>query len=306
MSTPYPGYLGVPMGPTNDNQHQIAAYEQQAQSPGWQFLSQYNNPQAMTAAFQGMTPQQQFSLVNGLGGNRIESNLIAGGVPQAQVAKFINYNDYTNPGNTLASMPGMNGWTGQALSSFAGATGADNPGMFGAGASGAGSGTQSATPGMSGTYQATSTPATLGQAASGSGSSGLGTIPLSSSASGYGLDVSAYQNPMAQTMQDWANKALQGTYAGAGDLLSGPAMQGITQYNQQAALNNSYAPALAAAQQKQGTGIGLDQYNQQFGYNQALNNQTIPFNQQLQQAQMGLQGAAGQQGVTNLNAQLQA
>jgi hypothetical protein len=149
------------------------------------------------------------------------------------------------------------------------------------------------------------TPQTLGAAASAT-PGGLGTIPLPSSSSGYGLDVSAYQNPMAQTMQDWANKALQGTYAASGDLLSGPAMQGITQFNQQAALNNSYAPALAAAMQQQGTGIGLDQYNQQFAYNQALNNQTIPWAQQMQLANLGLAGTQGQQSVTDLLAQLQA
>src|SRR5208282_292389 len=153
-------------------------------------------------------------------------------------------------------------------------------------------------------------PTTLGGMATGSGTSGastsgaMGNIPLPSSDSGYSLNVGAYQNPMASYAADWANKGLQSAYAGAGDLLSGPAMQGIAQYNQNMALNNSYAPALAAAQQQQGTGIGLGEYNQQFGYNQALNNQTIPFNQQMQLANLGLQGTQGQQSVTNLLATL--
>src|SRR5208282_761881 len=155
-------------------------------------------------------------------------------------------------------------------------------------------------------------PTTLGGMATGSGTSGastsgaMGNIPLPSSDSGYSLNVGAYQNPMASYAADWANKGLQSAYAGAGDLLSGPAMQGIAQYNQNMALNNSYAPALAAAQQQQGTGIGLGEYNQQFGYNQALNNQTIPFSQQMQLANLGLSGAQGSQNTTNLLATLQS
>src|SRR5208282_2597256 len=259
-----------------------------ANSPTNQWLAQ--NQGNVLGAFNQLNPAQQYGMLNaGAGGAQLNQALGAGGANQGQLNSFINNASYqnadTNPYSTAAG--------------YANTTAGQTPGMFGAGASGTGSGTaQAATPNQS------ATPTTLGQAASGTG--GLGTIPLPSSANGYGLDVSAYQNPMAQTMQDWADKALQSTYAGAGDLLSGPAMQGISQYNQQAALNNSYAPALAAAQQQQGTGIGLDQYNQQFAYNQALNNQTIPFNEQMQLANLGLQGAQGQQGVTNLNAQLQA
>jgi hypothetical protein len=127
---------------------------------------------------------------------------------------------------------------------------------------------------------------------------------MPTSASGYALDPNAYLNPEAAYMQSWADKGLQSAYAGAGDLLSGPAMQGIANYDMNAAANNAYAPAMAAAQQQQGTAIGLDQYNQQFGYSQALNNQTIPFNQQMQVAQLGLQGTQGAQSVQNLLATL--
>lgn len=108
-----------------------------------------------------------------------------------------------------------------------------------------------------------------------------------------GLAMSSFQNPMAQTMQDWANKALQSSYGAAGNFLSGPAMQGITQYNQQAALNNSFQPA-------------VQDYlaNNQQQYNQALNDQTIPFNQQLQLAQLGLQGQQGSSSLASILAGL--
>lgn len=150
----------------------------------------------------------------------------------------------------------------------------------------------------------TSSASPLGGSSTGTGMT-PGSVPLpGTNGTDFSLNPAAYQNPMAQTMQDWANKALQGTYAGAGDLLSGPAMQGITQYNQQAAMNNSYLPALNEANQQQQTGIGLGQYNQQFGYQQAMNNQTVPFQQQMQLANLGLQGSQGQQSVSNLLATL--
>ena len=133
----------------------------------------------------------------------------------------------------------------------------------------------------------------------------LGSIP-NQNAPNYPLNVGAYINPMAQYAQDWANKGLQGTYAGAGDLLSGSSMRGIADYNQNMALNNAYLPALQAAQQQQQFGYGVNSADRNFAFQQQLANQTIPFSQQMQLAQLGLQGTQGAQGVTNLNATLQA
>jgi hypothetical protein len=133
---------------------------------------------------------------------------------------------------------------------------------------------------------------------------GAGTTITDPNMPGYPLNVGAYLNPGASYAMDQANKALQGTYAGAGNLLSGPAMKGITDYNQNMALNNYWNPAVATAQQQQQTGIGLGEYNQNFGYQQQLANQTIPFQQQMQLAGLGLQGTQGAQQVQNLLATL--
>jgi hypothetical protein len=150
---------------------------------------------------------------------------------------------------------------------------------------------------------------TLGDMAT--GNMGLNTPPVGAGTSitdpnmpGYPLNVGAYLNPGASYAMDQANKALQGTYAGAGNLLSGPAMKGITDYNQNMALNNYWNPAVATAQQQQQTGIGLGEYNQNFGYQQQLANQTIPFQQEMQLAGLGLQGTQGAQQVQNLLATL--
>jgi hypothetical protein len=152
-------------------------------------------------------------------------------------------------------------------------------------------------------------PGTLGGMAT--GNMGLNTQPVGAGTSitdpnmpGYPLNVGAYLNPGASYAMDQANKALQGTYAGAGNLLSGPAMKGITDYNQNMALNNYWNPAVATAQQQQQTGIGLGEYNQNFGYQQQLANQTIPFQQEMQLAGLGLQGTQGAQQVQNLLATL--
>lgn len=130
---------------------------------------------------------------------------------------------------------------------------------------------------------------TGGQIAGGTASSDPWSTPA---AAGQGMAMSSFLNPMAQYMQDWANKGLQSTYAAQGDLLSGPAMQGISQFNQNAALNNAWQPA-------------FNNYlaNNQQQYGMALNDQTIPFQQQMQLAQLGLQG---QQGSSSLAATLAA
>lgn len=297
--------------------------QQQGLNPTFRDPSQ--DPQ-LAQAWNQLPAMQQLSMLNSAqGGTGLYDSLIAGGNNQAAMGNFLT-NTNRSAGYGLSDV-NTRGNIGTPIQAYGGQQGGftQNPGFGMNGAQGSSPAGPASNPAAT-LDQPGGMPATLGSMAgsgatsgmagggtpggtmnpAGSGAGGLGTIPLPSSSNGYGLNVAAYQNPMAQTMQDWANKALQSTYAGAGDLLSGPAMQGITQFNQQAALNNSYAPALAAAEQQQGTGIGLDQYNQQFAYNQALNNQTIPFSQQMQLANLGLQGAQGQQGVTNLNAQLQA
>jgi len=130
----------------------------------------------------------------------------------------------------------------------------------------------------------TAAPGTLGGLASGQmGNAGGFPAPTGNTSD---IAMSSFINPMAQYMQDWANKGLQSSYAGAGNFLSGPAAQAIAQFNQNAALNNAWQPA-------------FQNYlaNNQQQYNMALNDQTIPFQQQLQLAQLGLQGQQGAAGL---------
>jgi len=122
----------------------------------------------------------------------------------------------------------------------------------------------------------------------------------------YPLNVGAYLNPAAGFAQDWANKGLQGTYAGQGDLLSGAAMRGISDYNRNMAINDVWNPAVQTAQQQQGFGYGVNAADRNFAFQQQLANQTIPFNQQMQLAQLGMQGTQGAAGQQNLLATLQA
>jgi hypothetical protein len=103
-----------------------------------------------------------------------------------------------------------------------------------------------------------------------------------SGGSNTGNPMDAFINPMTDYMNQMGLKDLQSTYAGAGNLLSGPAMRGITDYGQKMALGQAWQPA-------------FQDYlaNQQQQYGMALNDQTIPFQQQFQLAQLGLQGTQG-------------
>jgi hypothetical protein len=122
----------------------------------------------------------------------------------------------------------------------------------------------------------------------------------------FALNPSAYMNPMESYLQDWATHDLSSAYGGAGDFLSGAAGRGIAQNAANIAANTSYLPGLQTAQQQQQAGIGLGEFNQQMQNQLALENQTIPFNQQMQLAQLGLSGAQGQSQINQIMAMLQA
>jgi hypothetical protein len=141
-----------------------------------------------------------------------------------------------------------------------------------------------------------------------------------------GMDMSQYLNPQADYMQQQGLKNIQSTYAGAGNLLSGPAMKGISDYSQNMAQANAWQPAFNNYMADKNFNYGVDSgqqafnYNAQnndrnfnyaaqnndrnFNYNAALNDQTIPFNQQSQLAGMGLQGASIGANQNNTLAQL--
>ena len=135
---------------------------------------------------------------------------------------------------------------------------------------------------------------------------GGNSIPLPSSSSGYALDPSAYMNPEEQYLQQWMTNDTQSAYGAAGDELSGADQRALSSNQANLAAATSYAPALAAAEQQQGAGIGLGEFNQNFGYNQALNNEEIPFSQNLQLAQLGLGGTEAGVQEQEMLAQIEA
>jgi hypothetical protein len=104
--------------------------------------------------------------------------------------------------------------------------------------------------------------------------------------------MSDFINPMTDYMNQMGLKDLQSSYGAAGDFLSGPAMRGITDYGQKMALGQAWQPA-------------FQDYitNQQQQYNMARDDQTIPFDQQLKLAQLGM---SGNQGASSLAATLAA
>ena len=107
-------------------------------------------------------------------------------------------------------------------------------------------------------------------------------------------DVSNYLDPsMAFTMANGL-RSLNSNQAASGQLSSGNSLKDILGYSQGLASTN-YNNA-----------VGQAQNDRNFGYNVALNDQTIPFNQQLQLAQLGMQGAGGTANQNNLDATLQA
>ena len=130
-------------------------------------------------------------------------------------------------------------------------------------------------------------------------------------AADYAYNPQQYLDPsMAFTMSNGL-RALGSSASAAGQTFSGNTLKDILGYSQGLAGQNWNQAAGQAAQQ-QGFNRGVDtsntqlnqsqqgitnaqnQYNQNFGYQAALNDQTIPWNQQMQAAQLGL-GAQGQQ-----------
>ena len=94
-------------------------------------------------------------------------------------------------------------------------------------------------------------------------------------------DVSNYLDPsMAFTMANGL-RSLNSNQAASGQLSSGNSLKDILGYSQGLASTN-YNNA-----------VGQAQNDRNFGYNVALNDQTIPFNQQLQLAQLGMRARAG-------------
>lgn len=130
-----------------------------------------------------------------------------------------------------------------------------------------------------------------------------------------GMTMADYLNPQADYMQQQALKNIQSTYAGAGNLLSGPAMKGISDYSENMAQANAWQPAFNNYLADKTFNYGVDsgqqqfQYNAQnndrnFNYNAALNDQTTPFSQQMQLAGLGVQGASIGANQNNTLAQL--
>lgn len=132
---------------------------------------------------------------------------------------------------------------------------------------------------------------------------GYGTAP-------YSLNTSAYLDPsMAFTMANGL-RTLGSSAAAQGQTFSGNTLKDILGYSQGLASQNwNNASQLAAQQQGFGRGVDVsntqldqsqqgitnnqNQANRNFDYQAQLNDQTIPFSQQLQLANLGL-GAQGQ------------
>src|SRR5208282_534865 len=125
-------------GPQNAGQQAKSAMTQlqgAANSPADQFMARYSgNPAQMISQFQGMSPVQQYQMLNSLGGNRLEGDLIGGGMSGQGLAQFINQASYMNAGNNpYVNQPGSPGQTLGSAQSFGGAPGYA-PGGLGAGA----------------------------------------------------------------------------------------------------------------------------------------------------------------------------
>lgn len=152
---------------------------------------------------------------------------------------------------------------------------------------------------------------------------GLGAA--NQTANDYNYDPSKYLDPsMGWTMQQGL-RGLGSTASAKGQTFSGQTLKDILGYSQGLASQNWNQAAQQAAQQQgfargvdtsnvgmnqaqqgitnnlnlqnnaqnmqqQGINNALNQYNQGFQYQRALNDQTIPFSQQMQMAQLGLQG----------------
>ena len=158
----------------------------------------------------------------------------------------------------------------------------------------------SADPGLSGINNANSDAGQYQWPTFGSGSGASGAGGMTAGGPGFneangnytaGMTPQDYINPAA----DWARgeglKALQSSYAGAGDFLSGHAMKGISDYATNSALNQAWQPGFQNYMQDKNFNYGVDTGDRNFNYQAALNDQTIPFDQQMRLGQLGLQGA---------------
>ena len=128
----------------------------------------------------------------------------------------------------------------------------------------------------------------------GNGSGSGSTYPGGSQAgqalgsAGYPLDVQKYLDPSMKFTTDEGMRRLNSSASAAGQTFSGQTLKDILDYSQGQASTNWNNAAQRAAQQ-QGFKYGVDTGDRNFAYQAQLNDQTIPWWQQMQLANLGLQ-----------------
>lgn len=110
---------------------------------------------------------------------------------------------------------------------------------------------------------------------------------------GYPIDVAKYLDPSMRFQMGEGMRALESSASAGGQTLSGNTLRDILKYSQGLA-GTDYGNAFNRAAQQQGFKYGVDTGDRNFAYQSQLNDQTIPFDQQMRLAQMGLT-ATGQQ-----------
>ena len=109
-----------------------------------------------------------------------------------------------------------------------------------------------------------------------------------------GMTPQDYINPAAAWARGEGLKGVQGTYAGSPyGLNSGAAMKGIGDYLTGSSLNQAWQPGFQNYMQDKGFNYGVATGDRNFQYQAQLNDQTIPFQQQMQMANLGINGAYG-------------
>lgn len=98
-----------------------------------------------------------------------------------------------------------------------------------------------------------------------------------------GMKLSDYLNPAADWARQEGLKAVQSSYAGAGDFLSGNAMKGISDYTTKSALNSEWQPAF--------NNYMLDK---NFNYNVDSGDRAFNYGADKDLANLGLAGTQGQ------------
>lgn len=133
-------------------------------------------------------------------------------------------------------------------------------------------------------------PTTLGGMAS--GASGFPTNAVTEAPGNYtgGMKLSDYLNPAADWARNEGLKAIQSSYAGAGDFLSGNAMKGISNYASNSALNSAWQPAFNNYMTDKGFNYTVDNNDRNFAYGADEDLANL--------------GLAGTQGQTNSNSAL--